>query len=231
MTTNLKDREMERRLSLYQVFVSLYERHSTLLNEILQLDDIYQPSLTSIKPRYVQGVVDDSAIYVVTNICENQTQTLQQSQHIWTIGRDRHNGIYTGDQHLSRCHAAIQYIDNQGFYLADFNSKNGSFVNSERVYQAIQLKDGDRIRLGSLTFDFFLNYKCRILPQVANDFLGQVMPQQTNNFSENLDETVQIALDFNYLQSLKYGQNDLSLEKKSAILDRLFQRNTSLNPS
>ncbi|QLE57610.1 FHA domain-containing protein [Nostoc sp. TCL26-01] len=230
MTANLKDREMERRLSLYQVFVSLYERHSNLLNEILQLDNIYQPSLHSVKPRYVQGVVDDSAIYVVTNLCENQTQTLQQSQHIWTIGRDRHNGIYTGDKHLSRCHAAIQYIENQGFYLVDFKSKNGSFVNGERVYQSILLKDGDRIRLGSLTCDFFLNYKCRTLPQVANDFLAQAIPEQTICASANLDETVQITLDFNYIESLKCEHNDLSLEKKSAILDRLFQRNTSLKP-
>ncbi|WP_442941216.1 FHA domain-containing protein [Nostoc sp.] len=36
-------------------------------------------------------------------------------------------------------------MDHQGFYLIDFNSTTGSFVN------------GDRIHLGNMTFDFFVN--------------------------------------------------------------------------
>ncbi len=88
-TSELQSQELEQQLSLYQIFLKLYEQHSTLLDEILQLENLYQPSLKNAKTHYVQGVMDDSAVYVITNLYENQTQTLQQPQQIWTIGRDR----------------------------------------------------------------------------------------------------------------------------------------------
>ncbi|AFY48443.1 FHA domain-containing protein [Nostoc sp. PCC 7524] len=238
MITKLQNQELERRLSLYQVFISLYERHSHLLDEILQLENLSLSSLTGVKPRYVQGVVDNSSVYVITNLCDNQTQTLQQGQYIWTIGRDRSNGICTHDQHLSRCHAAIQYLENQGFYLIDCNSTNGSFVNGEPVYQPVKLQDGDRIRLGSLTFDFFLNHQRRVLPNLATNLLTQVLPtlanQQTakfNNISvnqsgaiENTDNTVHINLDYFSVGRLESGEYNFSEQKKSEILDQFFSR-------
>ncbi|MBD2346615.1 FHA domain-containing protein [Anabaena subtropica] len=220
----LKNQDIEKRLSLYQIFISLYERHSNLLNEILQLDNISQSSWISKKPYYVQGVVNDSAIYVITNLCDNQTQTLQQLQNIWTIGRDHSNGICTYDKLLSRHHAAIQYIENQGFLLIDLQSTNGSFVNGEPVYQPVYLKDGDRVRLGSLTFDFFLNHNCRMLPTLAGDLLKQMMLPKQNDSSENSDNTLQIPIDSKYVENLKYGEYDLSSEQKVDILDQFFQR-------
>ncbi|MBD2254360.1 FHA domain-containing protein [Nostoc parmelioides] len=220
----LKDQDIERRLSLYQIFISLYEQHSDLLNDILQLDNLSQSSWAIAKPYYIQGVIDEPAIYVITNLCNNQTQTLQQPQLTWTIGRDRSNGISTYDKLLSRHHAAVQYIDNQGFYLIDFNSTNGSFVNGEQIYQPVRLKDGDVIRLGSLTFNFFLNYSCRLLPTVTPDFPKPTIPQAQNHGSENAEDTVQIFMDSNSLESLKYEYHDLSPEHKSEILDSFFQR-------
>ncbi|ABA24521.1 FHA domain containing protein [Trichormus variabilis ATCC 29413] len=220
----LKNQDIERRLSLYQIFISLYEQHSHLLNDILQLDNLSQSSWANAKPYYIQGVIDESAIYVITNLCNNQTQTLQQPQLTWTIGRDRNNGISTYDKLLSRHHAAVQYIDNQGFYLIDFNSTNGSFVNGEQIYQPVRLKDGDIIRLGSLTFNFFLNYSRRLLPTVTTDFLKPTIPQTQNHRSENSEDTVQIFIGTDSLESLKYEHQDLKPEHKSEILDCFFQR-------
>ncbi|UKO98683.1 FHA domain-containing protein [Nostoc sp. UHCC 0870] len=243
MKTNFKNQELERRLNLYQVFLALYERHGHLLDEILQLENIYQPSLTELKLRYVQGVVDDSSVYVITNLCNNQTQTLQQQQQVWTIGRDRSNGIRTDDQHLSRYHAAIQYIENQGFYLVDFHSTNGSSVNGETVYQPVKLKDGDRIRLGSLTFNFFLSHQSRILPTLPTDLLAQLIPLPADIKQQklsdntacqeqvelaNLDETLQISLDCAWGR-LEYGRDGLHEQQKSEILDRYFQQPTNFN--
>lgn len=244
MNTNLKKHELEKRLSLYHVFLSLYERHGDLLDSIFQLENLYQPSFTGVNLRYVQGVVDASSVYVITNLCDNQTQTLQQPQHIWTIGRDCSNGIWTDDRHLSRCHAAIQYIENQGFYLVDFQSTNGSFVNGESIYQPTKLKDGDRIRLGSLMFDFFLNNQCRFLPALPVDLLAQLIPipinVQQQGLSEhtaanqeqdevaNLDETVQISLDCAWGR-LEYGRDGLQEQQKSDILDRFFQQSADSN--
>lgn len=177
MMVEWKEKELERRLGLYQVFLKLYEHHSSLLDEILKLENLYQPSLTGVKPLYIQGVVDTSVVYVVTNLCES-TQSLRQPQQIWTIGRDRGCGIQIADRYLSRHHAAIQYVEQQGFYLIDFNSTNGSYVNGELVYQPVLLKDGDRISLGNMTFYFFINHSHRVLPTVAVELLMQLVPLQ-----------------------------------------------------
>jgi pSer/pThr/pTyr-binding forkhead associated (FHA) protein len=235
----LQAKELERKLSLYQVFLKLYEHHRGLLEEILQLEHQSQPCLTRLKPYYAQGIVNDAAVYLVTNLSENQTQTLIQPQQIWTVGRDRHNGIYVADKYLSRRHAAIQYLehgDQPGFYLVDFNSTNGSFVNGERVYEQMKLKDGDRIRLGNMTFDFFFNHSCRILPTVAMELLMQLVPRKGNGQDETLsnlgsvptilskmtDQAIPISQNYCPIDYQEYCYDGLSSEQKSDILDRFF---------
>ncbi|MCC5639726.1 FHA domain-containing protein [Nostoc sp. CHAB 5844] len=233
-------KEIERRLSLYQVFVKLYEHHSGLIEEILQLENLSLSGVTGLKSSYVQGVVDDGKIYLVTNLSENQTQTLVQPQQIWTIGRDRHCGICIGDKYLSRRHAAIQYIDKDdkpSFYLIDFKSTNGSFVNGERVYQRIRLKEGDRIRIGSLTFNFYYNQTCRILPTVAMELLMQLSSRKGCNVDDTwsnfvpekyLPEIPDKAVPFskNFGLDHQNGNDEFSTEQKSDILDRFFNKVT-----
>ncbi len=233
--------ELERRLSLYQVFLKLYEHHSSLLDEILQLENSYQPSFKGVKLCYVQGVVDGSVIYVMTNLCEGKTLSLQQPQQIWTIGRDRTNGIHVSERYVSRRHGAIQYIDNQGFYLIDFNSTNGSYVNGEAVYQPTKLKDGDRIRLGSITFSFFVNFTTSILPTVAVELLMQLIPRmgsevktpsdlyaKQQSSTENSDSTSQIFCNRDVIDQEPSGtladENLLIADQKSQILDSFLNR-------
>ncbi|MBH8554795.1 FHA domain-containing protein [Nostocaceae cyanobacterium CENA357] len=243
-TSELQSQELEQQLSLYQIFLKLYEQHSTLLDEILQLENLYQPSLKRAKTHYLQGVMDDSAVYVITNLYENQTQTLQQPQQIWTIGRDRSSGICIRDQYLSRRHAAIQYIEHEGFYLIDFNSTNGSFVNGEHTHEPIKLKDGDRIRLGSMTFDFFLSDSSRVLPTVAMELLMQLVPRGGGTDetvggivgklqklkTEKSNKTLEISQDLSLAKNLDDYHTSLNTEQQSEILDRFFSRSTSFNP-
>lgn len=231
MMAELQGQELQRRLSLFQVFLKLYEQHSSLLDDILQLENLTQTSL-DVNQSYVQGVIDGSTVYVITNLCDNKTQSLQQPQQIWTIGRDDSNGIYIADRYLSDRHAAIQYIDHQGFYLIDFKSTNGSFVNGELVYQPTKLNDGDRIRLGMITFDFFINHTCRTLPTVAVELLMQLVPGNIFNSTntqqryqtENLNESLHITRDSDLIDNLKYQHSNFSVEEKSEILDRFFSR-------
>jgi pSer/pThr/pTyr-binding forkhead associated (FHA) protein len=243
--TDFAQTEIQRRLTLYQVFLKLYEHHSSLLDEILQLENLSQPSFTRVKAGYVHGVVDNTAVYLMTNLGDNQTQSLRQPQQIWTIGRSRNSGIYIGDSHLSRRHAAIQHIDEQGFYLIDFNSTNGSFVNGDRAVKPIKLKDGDRIRLGNMTFDFFVNYTYRILPTVAIDLLMQLVHRKNNNTVEMLtslqkrqksltekpDSNLETLRKFALVEKFENCYDNFSSEQKSEILDRFFTREIPTNPS
>ncbi|WP_392535496.1 FHA domain-containing protein [Nostoc sp. C117] len=230
--------EIERRLTLYQVFLKLYEHHSGLLDEILQLENLYPPSLKRVKASYVHGVVDTNAVYLMTNLGDNQSQSLLQAQQIWTIGRNRSSGICIADSHMSRRHAAIQYIERQGFYLIDFNSTNGSFVNGERTNQPIKLKDGDRIRLGSMTFDFFVNYTCRVLPTVAMELLMQLVHRKNDTHAEILtypgekqksliekpNDNLEILRNSGLVDKFEHWYENFSYEQKSEILDRFFSR-------
>lgn len=148
---------LQDRLGLYQIFLRLYENHRGLLDEILGLENPGTLSLGSLTTPYIQGMVIGDQVSIVTNLLHGKTQATTQPQNTWLIGRDSCQvSIALPDRRLSRCHAAVQYIEGQGFYLTDLGSSNGSVVNGELVQGATLLKDGDRIRLGSLLFTFFL---------------------------------------------------------------------------
>ncbi|WP_446378396.1 adenylate/guanylate cyclase domain-containing protein [Coleofasciculus sp. E2-BRE-01] len=69
-----------------------------------------------------------------------------------TIGREEDNSIVVNHTYLSRYHAQI-LISPNGVILKDLNSLNGTFVNDIRIHQC-QIKDGDSIRLGRISFKF-----------------------------------------------------------------------------
>lgn len=70
-----------------------------------------------------------------------------------TIGRDKKNTIEINDKYLSKFHARILQ-DEDMYFLEDLKSANGTYLNDERIEDAIELKSGDVIRLGSLKFLF-----------------------------------------------------------------------------
>jgi phosphoserine phosphatase RsbU/P len=64
-----------------------------------------------------------------------------------TIGRDESCTIPVNDVHISRTHARI--VQGRGrFFLEDTKSRNGTFVNGERIGELTQLEHGDDIRFG-----------------------------------------------------------------------------------
>ncbi len=69
-----------------------------------------------------------------------------------TIGRSPEADVVILDEKSSRIHCGIRLWDGE-FYIKDLKSKNGTYVNEERVDVA-KLKPGDRIRVGSMLFSF-----------------------------------------------------------------------------
>lgn len=64
-----------------------------------------------------------------------------------TIGRDPRCGMVLSDPRVSARHAVIQPT-RHGYILTDLGSRNGTFVNGQRVQQAL-LRGGERLRLGN----------------------------------------------------------------------------------
>lgn len=68
-----------------------------------------------------------------------------------SIGRSREADIPLLDDKASRVHCGIRLSDGD-FYLKDLKSRNGTFVNGQRVEDTVKLKAGDRIQVGSTVF-------------------------------------------------------------------------------
>ena len=63
-----------------------------------------------------------------------------------TIGRGTDVDISIPDKLASRVHCGISFWD-EAYFLRDFKSKNGTYVNDRRI-DVVRLKSGDRIRIG-----------------------------------------------------------------------------------
>ncbi len=68
------------------------------------------------------------------------------------IGRDIKNDILLNDESVSRSHAEIIHTE-AGYTIRDMNSKNGLFINNQRVQEHV-LNEGDAITIGDLDFIF-----------------------------------------------------------------------------
>lgn len=66
-----------------------------------------------------------------------------------TIGRDDHCDIVLSDQSVSRRHAQLTITD-EAVVLEDLGSKNGCFVDHQRIQRSKQLHSGQRLRLGDV---------------------------------------------------------------------------------
>ncbi|HKY04432.1 MAG TPA: HD domain-containing phosphohydrolase [Blastocatellia bacterium] len=69
-------------------------------------------------------------------------------QGVFRIGRLAQNNLSFDNRYISRFHTEVVF-DGVSYSIFDLGSTSGTFVNGDRVSQAV-LKDGDRIRLGRM---------------------------------------------------------------------------------
>lgn len=74
------------------------------------------------------------------------------------LGRAGTNHVTVDDPLVSRRHAQIQaQTPVQGgseYWLVDFGSRNGTYLNDQRIAQPTRLHDGDKIRIGGSDYRF-----------------------------------------------------------------------------
>jgi adenylate cyclase len=71
-----------------------------------------------------------------------------------SLGRIAANTIVLESSKVSRRHALI-HVQNIGeFWLIDFGSSNGTFLNKRRIHQPLRLSDHDQITVGDNVFRF-----------------------------------------------------------------------------
>lgn len=72
----------------------------------------------------------------------------------WYVGRDASNDLVMTDQEVSGRHFRLERKEDV-FRIVDLGSRNGTFINGQRITQPCVLQDGDLIKVGRtiLTFE------------------------------------------------------------------------------
>jgi len=127
------------------------------------------------------------------------------------IGRGRDCELVLITDSASRRHAEV-YPEGAEFYVRDLGSKNGTYLNGERLERALELRPGDRIGVGSCAITF-----CRIEGTLAG-FLSDPAGHETVVFSRQSlarevfrGELAEIPI-FVVLQMLEMGHKSGMLE-------------------
>ena len=71
-----------------------------------------------------------------------------------SLGRGSSNEVPIPDERVSRRHALIQVQREGEFWLVDFGSRNGTYLNDQRCTKPTRLRTGDRVKLGRAEFVF-----------------------------------------------------------------------------
>lgn len=88
---------------------------------------------------------------------------LDDAAHL-TIGRQESSDVpLPWDTAVSRVHAALERVGEEWTLVDDGSSRNGSFLNGERLHGRRRLKDGDIVRVGFTTMAFVVPHE-RDLP-------------------------------------------------------------------
>jgi predicted component of type VI protein secretion system len=109
------------------------------------------------------------------------------------IGRAEDCNLRPGSELISRHHCAI--LIEEGYAgVRDFGSKNGTFVNDERIVGERELKPGDRLTIGQLHFEVQIAHSLggKKQPPVA-DVKEAVARTVTNAAKDPLDVTQWLA--------------------------------------
>jgi pSer/pThr/pTyr-binding forkhead associated (FHA) protein len=102
------------------------------------------------RPR-VRAAADVGALVpmrVDLEIFERGNRRAQSFRPPAELGRAREAEIFLRDPEVSRRHARLE-AQNGVVYLEDLQSSNGTFLNGRRVSEAIEIRDGDEIDVGS----------------------------------------------------------------------------------
>lgn len=103
---------------------------------------------------YLEEPEDNSYVSDQTLFSISKNEALQLRRRHTTIGRSVENDIVlTDDDRVSRNHAEIVRQGEQ-LMLVDCGSRNGVWLNHQRITAATKLTPGDRIRIGRQEFIF-----------------------------------------------------------------------------
>src|SRR5688572_2538145 len=82
----------------------------------------------------------------------NVGQVLKVPGPKFFVGRAEDCHLRPGSDLVSRHHCVLM-LEGSTLVLRDFGSKNGTYVNGERVTSELNLQHGDQVKIGPLEFE------------------------------------------------------------------------------
>ena len=112
------------------------------------------------------------------------------------IGRTAPAAVLVENAAVSKVHARLRRTANN-VILEDFQSANGTFVNGERVTEAVTLKDGDRISIAGLrSFRVSISVPEGAEPTVASAPTAAAPPAEAGAKRESFDQEWRTKLEW-----------------------------------
>lgn len=143
-----------------------------------------------------------------------------------TIGRHPQNNIQILDRMISKVHAIITF-QNGEFVVYDQKSRNGSYINGQRIHQGV-LHSGDILQLGTVQFSFVMEtarFKpVTIADQVISAKIASINQAEANkNFlpADQITDERQLRKDYEKLRVAHSLNQRIRLEVN---MDELFDQ-------
>jgi diguanylate cyclase (GGDEF)-like protein len=150
----------------------------------------------------------DERAYIIVLAGQNVGEMYKVSAEQITLGRGGAADVRLVDEGISRFHCRI-LVDDDDLYVEDLKSRNGTFLNGERVTRR-KLEDGDKIQLGRTTV-----LKFSFHDQLEESF-------QRRMFDSALRDGLTRAYNKRYFQDRLQGEMRFSLRHRSPLALLLF---------
>lgn len=122
---------------------------------------------------------DDYPVLIVLDEKHRPSRQWQIKKDSVIIGRDINCDIITDEYQLSRQHIRI-YRLNDDYWLEDLHSKNGTWLNRERVSSPQIIRDGDEIQLALMLYIIFVRSSLTV-PLILDVDEGNRSPDQNDD--------------------------------------------------
>lgn len=127
------------------------EEPNDVTASIRAIDDTEE--MTSDDVSVVEGLPPGSALLLVQRGPSAGARFLLDSESV-TVGRHPDSEIFLDDITVSRRHATFRR-STEGYVIDDEGSLNGTYVNRDRIDDAITLTGGDEVQIGKFRLIYF----------------------------------------------------------------------------
>ena len=101
----------------------------------------------------LHAVIESSGFIEVISGAATKVKRIPIEKEVITFGRARDCTIQIRDGFTSAHHAKIS-ADQDGVYLEDTGSRNGTYLDEQRIEEAVALNDGDVFTVGDAVFRY-----------------------------------------------------------------------------